>query len=256
MPKAVVTLYVTGRQITNVEEKVKKSRRGGQEQALIIPAQRLSSLSLSANVVPLPSKRRRLAPAETRTISAVELGKLVLEHASTILRIGWHRFFRSIRHRNCLHPNFTKWKGHHPNAQLLQLICHGAPCLNASLSWSLSCKDTSVTWGSHLSAKMIHADFLQDEMLDMVQRGYWTVVPFKAICHLPQLKISPAGVIPQCNRRPRTIIDYTFSGVTDTTLLIAPPHAMQFGKVLPCILQRIPYAYPCYGLVHMIKVDF
>ena len=38
---------------------------GGQEQALI-PARRPSSLSLSADVVPLPSKRRRLAPAENR----------------------------------------------------------------------------------------------------------------------------------------------------------------------------------------------
>ena len=80
---------------------------GGQEQALI-PARRPSSLSLSADVVPLPSKRRRLAPAENRNLSAVELGKLALEHANTISRIGWHRFFRSIRHRNCLHPNFTK----------------------------------------------------------------------------------------------------------------------------------------------------
>mmetsp|Transcript_905 Transcript_905/g.1359 ORF Transcript_905/g.1359 Transcript_905/m.1359 type:complete len:413 (+) Transcript_905:2296-3534(+) len=92
-------------------------------------------------------------------------------------------------------------------------------------------------------------------MLDMVQRGYWTVVPFHAIRHFPQLKISPAGVIPQRNRRPRTIIDYTFSGVTNTTLQVAPPHAMQFGKALPRILQRIAYAHPRYGPVHMIKVD-
>ena len=204
--------------------------------------------------MPLSTKRRRLAP-DTRTLSAVELGKLAKVNATYIARIGWHRFFRSIRHRNCLHPNFTRWKHHRPNPQLLQIIKSGAPCVTSSSPWSLLHKDHCVHRGSHPSARIVFADFLQDEMLDMVNRKYWTVVPYRAVRHLPQLKISPAGVIPQRNRRPRTIIDYTFSGVTASTFQLAPPHAMQFGKALPRILQRIAYANPRFGPVHLIKVD-
>ena len=192
---------------------------------------------------------------DTRNLSAVELGKLAKVNATSITRIGWHRFFRSIRHRNCLHPNFTRWKHHRSNPQLLRVIKAGAPCVTSSAPWSLQHKDHCVQRGSHPSARVVFADFLQDEMLDMVRRQYWTVVPYKAVRHLPQLKISPAGVIPQRNRRPRTIIDYTFSGVTDSTVQLAPQHAMQFGKALPRILQRIAYANPRFGPVHLIKVD-
>jgi len=202
----------------------------------------------------LSAKRPRLAP-EDRNLSAVELGKLAKSNATIIARVGWHRFFRSIRHRNCLHPNFTRWKQHQANPQLLQIIKSGAPCINAHTPWSLRHKDHCVHRGSHPSAKIVFANFLQDEMLDMVLRRYWTVVPYRAVRLLPQLKISPAGVIPQRNRRPRTIIDYTFSGVTDTTVQVAPSHAMQFGRALPRILQRIAYANPRFGPVHLIKVD-
>ena len=109
--------------------------------------------------------------------------------------------------------------------------------------------------GSHPSAKHLFAQFLQDEMLDMASRKYWTVVPYKAVRHLPSLKISPAGVVPQRNRRPRTIIDYTFSGVGPATLQVASPHAMQFGRAFQRVLERIVYANPRFGPVHLLKID-
>jgi len=109
--------------------------------------------------------------------------------------------------------------------------------------------------GSHPSAKHLFAEFLQEEMLDMASRKYWTVVPYHAVRRLPSLKISPAGVVPQRNRRPRTIIDYTFSGVGPATLQVASPHAMQFGRAFQRVIERIVYANPRFGPVHILKID-
>lgn len=74
--------------------------------------------------------------------------------------------------------------------------------------------------GSHISARMQFREFLETEMVDMVRRGYWVVVPYHVIRHLLGLKISPAGVVPQRARRPRTIIDFSFSGVNQSTTLL------------------------------------
>jgi len=128
-------------------------------------------------------------------------------------------------------------------------------CINKAPPWLLAHKDANMQRGSHPSAKHLFAEFLQEEMIDMSARKYWTVVPYKSVRRLPGLKISPAGVVPQRNRRPRTIIDYAFSGVGPATLQVAAPHAMQFGRAFQRILQRIAYANPRFGPVHLLKID-
>jgi hypothetical protein len=55
--------------------------------------------------------------------------------------------------------------------------------------------------------------------------------------------------------RPRVIIDYTFHGVNEDTIRLAPREAMQFGRALQRILQTILNANPRYGPVFLIKVD-
>jgi len=74
-------------------------------------------------------------------------------------------------------------------------------------------------------------------MLDMVQKKYWVVLPFKAVKRYPQLKLAPAGVVPQRNCRPRPIMDYTFTEVNAHSAQLAPIHAMHFGKAIHRILQ-------------------
>ena len=59
----------------------------------------------------------------------------------------------------------------------------------------------------------------------------------------------------QRNRRPRLIVDYTFSGANDDTACLAPPEAMQFGKALQRILCKIAAADPAYGPVWLGKID-
>lgn len=87
--------------------------------------------------------------------------------------------------------------------------------------------DAAVQWRSHPSAKIAYADFLKQDMLYMIAKGFWTVVPYETVQHPPTLwKLSPAGVVPQRTRQPRVIIDYTFSKANPSTTQIADQHAM------------------------------
>ena len=92
-------------------------------------------------------------------------------------------------------------------------------------------------------------------MADMVQKGFWTVLPYELSATTPGLRLSPIGVVPQRNRRPRPIVDYTFSGVNQVTQPNAPADAMQFGRTLDRLLRRILLADPAKGKVYLLKVD-
>jgi len=92
-------------------------------------------------------------------------------------------------------------------------------------------------------------------MFDYINMGYWTVLPYRAVRHLPTLRLAPAGVIPQRERRPRPIIDYSYYGTNAASVPIAPLHAMQFGQTLQRVLQRLVYSNPVHGPPLMAKVD-
>ena len=63
------------------------------------------------------------------------------------------------------------------------------------------------------------------------------------------------GVVPQRERRPGTIVDYTSSGVNQEAAWGAPLEAMQFGKALERILQRILAANRRHSPTYMLKLD-
>ena len=81
------------------------------------------------------------------------------------------------------------------------------------------------------------------------------VFPFSAVKHLRGVQVSPPGVVPQANRRPRTIADLTFWGVNEATVDLAHKEAMQFGQALRRILFEIHRADPRWGPVYLSKVD-
>jgi len=85
--------------------------------------------------------------------------------------------------------------------------------------------------GSHLSARQ-HKAFLEQEMLQMVKKEQWMVLPYDDVKHIPNLRISPLGVMPQCDRRPQTIADYTFSGINADTVKLTGHLPLQFGRAL------------------------
>ena len=132
---------------------------------------------------------------------------------------------------------------------------HGVPILQRSPPWTRQQLDAAIQRGSHPSTKE-HSVFLRDEMADMVAQGHWLVIPYSQALLLPHLCLSPMGVVPQRDRRPRAIVDFTFSGVNGNTLpTLAPSDSMQFGRALDRILFRIHHANRHFGPVQLIKVD-
>ena len=120
--------------------------------------------------------------------------------------------------------------------------------------WSRERLQLAVDRGSHRSAKD-DVEFVCAEMLDFCDQGFWVVLPLATALTLPDLRLSPLGVIPQRNRRSRLIVDYTYSGVNEETARLAPPEAMQFGKALQRVLAKVVHADPYYGPVYLSKID-
>ena len=89
----------------------------------------------------------------------------------------------------------------------------------------------------------------------MIEKGQWMVLPYKAVRNLPNLRLSPIGVVPQRERCPWTIVDYTFFGVNDETIPLTAPESMQIGKAIHRIIQAIIRLDPRHGPVYIIKVD-
>jgi len=172
-----------------------------------------------------------------------------------LAQLGWKDFHRRVStHRSVNLPALRQHT--HPAASFLhRLARNGVPAPSSERPWSLSKKDSVLRRGPHRSATIEYASFLHEDMYNMVQDGYWTVLPFSAVRHLSNLKLAPAGVVPQRERRPRPIVDYSFTDVNHNSLAVAPYHAMQFGTALPRLLQRIVYCNRLHGPPLMAKID-
>jgi hypothetical protein len=91
--------------------------------------------------------------------------------------------------------------------------------------------------------------------MDFCRQGYWIVLPYDLVKHWPALRVSPLGAVPQRDRRPRLIVDYSYSNVNQETVRLSPHEAMQFGHALHRVLERIVHADPRYGPVALSKID-
>jgi hypothetical protein len=92
-------------------------------------------------------------------------------------------------------------------------------------------------------------------MAEMVKAAQWIVLPYSKIRGRPGLRVSSIGVVPQKERRPRTIVDYSYYSLNAETLPLAHMEAMQFGRALERYIRKIVHADPRFGPVKMIKVD-
>jgi hypothetical protein len=63
------------------------------------------------------------------------------------------------------------------------------------------------------------------------------------------------GVVPQHERRPRPIVDFTFSDVNDDTVSLTPREAMQFGRAFDRLIHQVVQADPRFGPVQFMKLD-
>ena len=166
---------------------------------------------------------------------------------------GWNAFVQKTRGESNLAEKVRQLP--HKAARVLEhLRKRGASVLTSTQPWGLTTCDAAMRRGPHKSAHN-HAEFVFEEILDFCRQGYWTVLPYDSVRDWVNLRISPLGVIPQRDRRPRLIVDYSFSGINNDTVPIAPRESMQFGRALPRILQTVVRADPRYGPVYLSKID-
>ena len=194
-----------------------------------------------------------MAPVPT-TQAENTLRKYALNAAVKLATIGdWHTFVLSERGRPDIAAAVADLP--HKAARLLDhLRRRGASVSVHTEPWTVERLQQAAMRGSHQSAKEEVA-FVCAEMLEFCSQGFWTVLPLSVALLLPNLRLSPLGMVPQRNRRSRLIVDYSFSGVNDETVKLAPPEATQFGRALHRLMQRIVHAEPAYGPVYLGKID-
>jgi hypothetical protein len=88
-----------------------------------------------------------------------------------------------------------------------------------------------------------------------MRKGQWVLLPADLVLHEPTLRLSPLGVVPQRDRRPCTICDYSFFIVNLETIPLAPSEAMQFGRALWRVLSTNHHADHRLGPVYLSKID-
>jgi hypothetical protein len=202
----------------------------------------------------MPSPKRQKTSSTSLPFSPGELGKLAHRFSRELALLGWHKFFQSHRQHSSI--NTTLHQVNHDAAPYLaRLARFGVPAPSTTAPWPLTQRDQAVRRGPHPSAARHHTEFLLEDMYDYVRMGYWLVLPYSAVRHLPQLKLAPSGVVPQRDRRPRPIMDYSYNAVNQSSAPVAPQHAMQFGHALQRILQRLAYCNPAFGPPLLAKID-
>jgi hypothetical protein len=155
--------------------------------------------------------------------------------------------------RGGFHPG-VKHLPHRASHMLGRLRTQGSTVGLKTGKWSRAQKLSTIKRGSHQSACQ-HSDFLCEEFFDMIRKGHRVLLSAHLVLEDDKLRLSPLGVVPQRDRRPRTICDYTIFSVNLDTTPLTPTGSMQFGKTLCRILQQVSTADPRLGPVHLYKID-
>jgi hypothetical protein len=230
-----------------------------EEAAHIRPAIPLKTVPFPASATTL---KRTEAPegegyrvAKRTRILKDKLGKFIRLHSKWYQELRWDELVRKIRKRGDLEVRQDGNEDSHPALGLLKTFQRtGVPVVMSTAPWGIKKRTMHVRRGAHQSCKD-HLEFIRTEMLDFVEKGYWMVLPYHLVRDDPQLRLSPLGVVPQRERRPRLIVDYTFNGVNKDTVKMMPAEAMQFGRTLERILYAVHHANPHHGPVYVAKTD-
>jgi len=199
------------------------------------------------------SSTTRKRTAERMSEAEALLGKLAVETGHMVQSSGWRQVVSELRGSSNISAGVHNLP-HKASRLLDHLRRRGVAVPMTSPPWSVDEKGQAIARGPHQSSHG-ERDFVAREMLDFCRQGYWLVIPYSVVKDWPNLRISPLGVVPQRDRRPRLIVDYTFSRVNQTTLQLAPREAMQFGRALQRVLSKIVHADPRYGPIYMAKID-
>ncbi len=167
--------------------------------------------------------------------------------------IGWHRTCIELHGRSDIPPNIADIN-HRAAPVLNRIRRNGVSVVLATEPWHPDLLEKRLHRGPHNSSHE-YIDFLGEEFLDFCQKGFWMILPYDDVKHLPGLHLSPLGVVPQRERRPRIIVDYTFYGLNGDTIKISTSDSMQFGKANEQLLQRLVHSNPKFGPCSMYKLD-
>jgi len=224
---------------------------------------RVGPVSVPASVPPLPqptsrpaciSKRKKRIRIATTSYKQDRLGKIVSESVRSFCRApSWSQYARSARPMSRLSKKLRSLR-HRAAPYLNRLRRKGASAKVSSPHWSRTLLEQRLLRGPHKSATE-HNEFVRDEFADFCDSGFWTVLPYDLVKDIPNLRLSPLGVVPQRDRRPRLIVDLSFYGLNAETIRQAPPESMQFGRALERILFRVRHADPKHGPVYLCKLD-
>jgi hypothetical protein len=201
-----------------------------------------------------PNERDEFPEARDPPTERDELDDLVREAVETLKQSSSREDFlgRSQSPEGDLHPDVEKLP--HRAAHLLSRRVSGAPIVTKSAPWTRQQKRDALRRGPPQSARQ-YVDFLRKEYVDMIRKGQLVLLPARLILGEKNLKLSPLGVVPQRDRRTRTISEYSFVGVNDDTIPLLPSEAMQFGRALQRILRATPRVDPRLGPVYLSKID-
>ena len=90
-------------------------------------------------------------------------------------------------------------KQHTASVLLSSCAKNGVPVVTSTPPWSEKLLAQRVKRGLHQSCKE-HKPFLREEMLDFVEKGFFTLSPWRLVKDPPGLWVSPLGIIPQRKR--------------------------------------------------------
>ncbi len=190
---------------------------------------------------------------EPSSSSTNELGEF-MRAATTVLRAdGWNACCDRMRGRGDIQDD-VKDLPHKAAGRLDRVRRNGVPVLLSSAPWSAELKQKRFLRGPHRSA-MEYAVFLAEEFEDFVRKGFWMLLPYEEVKDMAGLRLSPIGVVPQRDRRPRIIVDYSFYGINAETVKLSIAASMQFGRALDRIHQHVAFANPKFGDVSALKID-
>ena len=145
---------------------------------------------------------------------------------------------------------------HKASRLLNHLRTRGASVVMATPPWSNGTCNSAVLRGPRHKSAQDEREFVFEEILDFCAQGYWAVLPYDAVRHCwADLRLSPLGVVPQRDRRPRLLVDYSHSGVNQDTVPLAPKDSMQFGLAFQRVVTKVVDSDPRYGPVQLAKID-
>mmetsp|Transcript_14147 Transcript_14147/g.26545 ORF Transcript_14147/g.26545 Transcript_14147/m.26545 type:complete len:786 (+) Transcript_14147:1982-4339(+) len=211
-----------------------------------------TTLPLPPNLSTTASSTSHAAAAPIMSGLPKELGKCIARDVALLKKLGWKRFVAARRPRKDLAD--MHGINHPAKRLLLSYKNHGVPAKVTTPPWSHERIRQAIARGPHRSCRE-HTNFLTEEFVSMIQKGQWIILPYSAVKDWIHLRVSPPGVVPQADRRPRWIVDYSFYGINEETLPLFAEGSMQFGHTLDRILRHILLSDPSHGPVYLLKID-